>query len=253
MGAELVTGDILDEDALARAAAGCGATAHLVGIIQERRGASFETIHVTGTERVIAATRAAGASRFLYLSSLGAEPDSRTRYHQTKWAAENAVRASGLDWTILRPSVIIGPRGEFTDMLLGQVRRLPLVPVIGPGRYRMQPVSVHDVTRACEAALRRDETIGQSYDLGGPAAFSYNRMIDTIAAAMGKRRAKLHLPLPLVRLMVAAGEKLMPRPPVTSEQLTMLLEDNVCDTSPMRRELGIEPVSLDAAIRELLP
>lgn len=202
---------------------------------------------------MIDAARNAGVSRFIYLSSLGAGPAGPTPYLKTKWAAEDKVRTSGLAWTILRPSVIIGARGEFTAMLLGQARRLPLVPVIGHGRYRMQPVAAEDVARVFERALQRDEPIGKSYDLGGPQALTYDQMIDAFAAALGKRRPKLHLPLALVRPLVAAGEKLLPRPVVTRDQLTMLFEDSVCDTGPMRRELGIEPVALEDTLKALLP
>lgn len=251
LGADLAVGDILDRDSLNEAAQGCKAVIHLVGIIIEPRGATFEQIHVEGTRNVLAATAAAGIRRYVHMSALGAGPGGETRYQLTKWEAEEAVRSSGLDSTIFRPSIIYGPGGEFINMLLRQARLLPLVPVIGDGNYRLQPVSVHDVAACFSLALTSDKTIGEAYELGSPEALTYNEMVRAVCRAMGKKRALVHLPLALVRPVVRLLEKILPMPPVTTDQLKMLLQGNVCDVSRMREAFGIEPVGFEEGIKEI--
>ena len=124
-----------------------------MGIIFERPGASFEQVHVEGTRNMLVAADAAGIKRFVHMSALGTRAGAGAAYHRTKWDAEEVVRASGLDYTIFRPSIIYGPGGEFINMLMRQVRLMPLVPVIGNGRYRMQPISVEDVAACFSASL----------------------------------------------------------------------------------------------------
>jgi NADH dehydrogenase len=252
IGADVVEGDILSVKSLASGAGGCDAVIHLVGIIFERRGAGFEQVHVEGTRNMLAAAKQAGVRRFVHMSALGTRADATGAYHRTKWDAEEDVRASGLDYTIFRPSTIYGPGGEFINMLAGQVRRLPLVPVIGDGHYRMQPISVFDVAACFSVCLQKPAATGKVYEIGGPEALSYNEMIDIICRVMGKRRAKLHIPVAGMRPVAWLSERLMPKPLLTVDQLNMLLGDNVCDIKAMRRELGVEPVAFEEGLPEAL-
>ena len=144
---EVHHGDVTEPEGLDEALAGCDAIIHLVGIIREfpSRGITFERLHVEATANVLAAARDQGVSRYLHMSSNGTDPTSTLGYHRTKWQAEEAVRASDLDWTIFRPSLIFGKGGEFVTMLADLIRKMPMVPVIGDGRYRMQPVAVTEV------------------------------------------------------------------------------------------------------------
>jgi uncharacterized protein YbjT (DUF2867 family) len=252
IGAEIAPGDILDAESLAGAAAGSEAVIHLVGIIFEHRGISFENIHVHGTYNALAAASVVGARRFLHMSALGTGPDAVSAYHRTKWAAEETVRASGLDYTILRPSIIYGRGGEFIHMLMSQIKILPLVPVVGKGRYLMQPVTAVDVAACFSACLARKKTIGQAYEIGGPEQFSYNEMIDRLSWAMNKHRYQVHIPVFLVRPVAWLSERIQKQPMLTVDQLNMLLEDNVCDTSRMVRELGVKPLPFEEGLKEVL-
>ncbi|HEX5815530.1 MAG TPA: NAD-dependent epimerase/dehydratase family protein [Methylomirabilota bacterium] len=141
---ERVEGDVMARQTLDDGLAGCDAVVHLVGIIRERPaiGSTFERVHVQGTQNVLGAAAAAGVRRYLHMSALGARAGARSRYHRTKWAAEEAVRSSPLPWTIFRPSIVYGPGDEFVTMLRGMIEGLPVVPVIGSGRQRLQPVPV---------------------------------------------------------------------------------------------------------------
>ncbi|MBI5869654.1 MAG: complex I NDUFA9 subunit family protein [Actinobacteria bacterium] len=253
IGAEVVEGDIHVSHSLASGAAGCDAVIHLVGIIFEGQGAAtFEQVHVEGTRNMLVAADAAGIRRFVHMSALGTREGAGAAYHRTKWDAEEMVRASGLDYTIFRPSIIYGPGGEFINMLRRQIRLMPVVPVIGNGSYRMQPISVDDVAAAFSASLTTADAVNRVYEIGGPAALSYDEMIETICRVMGKRRAKAHVPVALVRPVAWFSEKVMPKPLLTRDQLAMLLTDNVCDIRAMREELGVEPVSFEDGLRGVL-
>ncbi|MHB8791949.1 MAG: complex I NDUFA9 subunit family protein [Thermoleophilia bacterium] len=243
IGAEVVEGDIHVSHSLAYGAAGCDAVVHLVGIILERPEVTFEKVHVEGTRNMLTAADAAGIKRFVHMSALGTRSGAEAAYHRTKWDAEEVVRASGLDYTIFRPSIIYGPGGEFINMLKKQIRLLPVVPVIGNGRYRMQPISVDDVAACFSSSLTTAAAVNKVYEIGGPEALAYDEMIDTICRLMGKRRVKAHVPVALVRPVAWFSEKAMPKPLLTRDQLAMLLADNICDITAMREELGVEPLS----------
>ena len=224
---ETITGNIAEPVSLARAAEGADTIIHLVGIIQEARGATFEGIHVRGTENILAAAVRAGARRFVFQSALGTRPNAPSRYHQTKWRAEELVRASGLSWTILRPSLVYGPGDDFTTRLADVIRLSPAVPVLGSGKSRFQPVYVDDMT-ACLARATDDVHAGRTFEVGGPDVLTLDQIVEEIAKALGRRRSFVHVPIPFARPAARLFEIFLPSPPVTVDQLTMLGEDNVC-------------------------
>jgi NADH dehydrogenase len=251
---ERIEGEVLQREGLATHMAGCSAAIHLVGIIREQPavGTTFERVHVQGTRNVIEAAREAGVRRLVHMSALGSRPGARSRYHQTKWAAEEAVRASGLAWTIFRPSVIYGRGDGFVTLLARMIRRFPVVPVIGAGRQRLQPIPVEQVAEGFARALEIPQTEKQTYDVGGPDAPTMTELLDLIGAAMGYRRVrKAHVPLgtmrPLTRLLHP-----LPSFPVTPDQLLMLEEDNVCDPRPFFSTCGIEPLRLRVGLERML-
>ncbi|MBM3858508.1 MAG: complex I NDUFA9 subunit family protein [Verrucomicrobia bacterium] len=229
------------DEPLAEAFAGADAVVHLVGIIHERGANTFERAHVELTRAVLESATAAGVRRYLHMSALGTRPDGRSHYHRTKWAAEELVRQSGLAWTILRPSVIYGPEDKSVNVLAAMLRRLPVATVLGDGNGKIQPISVENVARAFVAALGNGATAGRTYDLCGPAAFTWNELYDKLASALGLRRPKLHLPLGIARAMAAVMEQVLHQPPFTRDQLLMVGEDNVGDPQPSERDLSVIP------------
>lgn len=253
-GVEIHLGDVTEPESLTKGLQGCEAVIHLVGIIREypSRGITFSHLHTEATENVLAAAVAAGVGRYLQMSANGTRENAASPYHRTKWAAEEAVRASPLAWTIFRPSLIYGPGGEFVSMLVQLVRRLPVVPVIGDGRYRMSPVAVEDVAASFVAALERPATVGQTYHCCGPGDYSYDEILDLVAAALDKGRVpKLHHPLFLMKPVIALLEGI-PQFPITRTQLTMLLEGNVCDPAPWAAAFDLKPRSFPDGLRRLL-
>ena len=230
---EMFPGDVTSATDCRNGAAGCDAAVNLVGIIREYpgRNITFARLHVEATRNMLAAARENGIARFLQMSALGSRPEAVSGYHRSKYAAEELVMASGLDWTIFRPSLIYGPQDAFVNMLAGFIRDFRLVPIIGDGRYRLQPISADDVARCFAAALELPATIGNGYNLCGPDRFTYLELIDIIAGVMGKSFVvKARNPLFLMRLITPLLEQ-FPFYPVTSDQITMLLEESICDGS----------------------
>ena len=235
-GVELFHGNVLYAPSIEGAMRGAKGVIHLVGIIREWKESTFDRAHTQATKHVVDEAKKSDAKRFLHMSALGTRESARSRYHQTKWAAEEYVRKSRLAWTIFRPSVIYGPKDKSVNTLANVIRRLPFVPVLGNGNTKIQPISVANVAEAFVAAIRNDNSIGKTYDLCGPEAFTWNELYDKLQSVLGSRKPKLHLPLPLARLQAALFERLLPNPPFTRDQLLMVEEDNVGDPKPAERD-----------------
>lgn len=242
-GAELVQGDLTDPSSFAGYLKGCRAVIHLVGIIRESGRNTFRRIHVLGTQNVVEACKEAGVTRLLHMSALGARPDAASRYHRSKWKAEEIVRGSGLEATIFRPSVIFGAGNAFIPQIRDLLRR-PVTPVIGNGMSLSQPIWVEDVVSCFVDALGKPETMRRFYQLGGQETYGFEQLIDLVAEADGIEKPKIHLPPILVRPVAAVMSRLSPRFPLTPDQLTMLLEDNICDIAEMQEMFGLSPASL---------
>jgi uncharacterized protein YbjT (DUF2867 family) len=244
-GVTAMSGDVTDPVSLMSAADGVDAIVNLVAILNGS-DAQFEAVNTGGPRNVVAAAERAGVRRLLHMSAAGVNERNapRTRYWKTKLAGKQAVMESALDWTVFEPSFVFGKGGgalkTFEDLL-----RLPVVAVIGDGRYRHQPVWIGDVARAYVVALERPETIGKRYELGGPQVFEFNDLLDDLARVTGRApRRKVHVPVGLMKAQTAVLSHFPPPLKVTREQIEMLIEGTECDLSGMREDLRIEPASL---------
>ncbi|MGQ0713495.1 MAG: complex I NDUFA9 subunit family protein [Gemmatimonadaceae bacterium] len=239
---ELHIGDIRDAQTLRRATVGCDMVVHLVAIAIERRGQTYESVNTDGTRHVLEAMRSAGVRRLVHMSQNHALATSPFRFLRSKGMAEDAVRASATDWTIVRPSVIFGPEDEFVNVLARLVRLSPLVyPLPGGGRARFQPVHVDDVARVVAAALERTDTVGRSCSIGGPAQLSLRQMTERVLVAMDSKRLLVPVPTSVLRPLIAVVQRLLPNPPVTTALLDLLAIDNVVEGDALRTEFGIVP------------
>lgn len=253
LGAELVEGDVTRGEELDEAMAGCDVVVHLVGIIRERPpGQTFENVHTRGTQRLVEAARRADAGKFILMSALGAKTDG-TAYQRTKYEAEELVRRSGLAYVIFRPSVIVGPDGEFMRLLLRLVRRLPLIPVVGDGRYRLQPVDVTDVAEAFAQAAERPNLEDQSFDVGGPHKLTYNRLLEIICEELRLRRRLIHVSPRLVWPLVDLASNWRLPTPVSSDELTMMFEESIIpgEGNVLRESFGLEPTPFRSVLGRL--
>jgi uncharacterized protein YbjT (DUF2867 family) len=247
--ADVHPGDVLEAASLQGALRGMDAGIHLVGIISEVGTSTLENVHTGGTRNMVVAAQQAGVRRFVHMSALGTRPNAASRYHQTKWAAEELVRHSGLEWTIFRPSLIYGPQDQFINLFAKIIRLSPVVPLLGNPRARFQPVSVEAVAAAFAGSLGEAKAFGQTYDLCGPEALTLSEIVDQIQAVLGKRRPKLHVPLNLARCQAACMELVYPHllrksPPLNRDQLLMLQEDNVGNPQAANELFGLRPAPL---------
>ncbi|OQX10203.1 MAG: epimerase [Desulfobulbaceae bacterium A2] len=253
---EVVPGDLDDEAAISRTVTGVEAVCYLVGIIREfpARGITWERLHWQGAQRVIDAARSVGVGRFLLMSANGVKEEG-TGYQQTKFRAEQYLRASSPAWTIFRPSVIFGdPRGqqEFCTQLRHDMIRSPLpAPLFYPGllplragSFRMAPVHVRNVADCFVQALSQPAAAGRIFPLCGPESLTWAELIQRVAAACGRSKLALPVPVAAVAVLAALFDR-FPWFPVTRDQLTMLLEGNVCADNGALRELGVTPIPFD--------
>ncbi len=250
---EVVTGDCLHPEVLGPGLAGCDAAIHLIGIIREfpGRGVTFERLHVTATKNLVDAARAAGVRRFLHMSALGARGQFADPYHVTNWQAEELVRASGLTWTIFRPSVIYGPGDQSINLFARHIRRLSFFPVIGDGLYQLQPVPVWQVAQAFALALELPQTENRVYEVGGPQPLTFNQVIDTIARVLKRRVVKLRQPVWCMRAAAHVCGRFAWFP-LTPGQLRMLLEGSTCDPTDFYRDFGLTPISFAEGLARYL-
>jgi NADH dehydrogenase len=233
------------------------AVIHLVGIISEVGESTFEKVHIHGTRNMVAAAQQAGVGRFVHMSALGTRPSADSRYHQTKWAAEELVRHSGLQFTIFRPSLIYGPQDQFVNLFARMIRLSPIVPLLGNPRARFQPLPVEVVGAAFARSLDEPKSVGQTYDLCGPEALTLSDIVERIQAVLGKRRLKFHVPLSLARCQAACMEFVFPHllgkaPPLNCDQLLMLQEDNTGNPQPANELFGLKPVPLREGVARYL-
>jgi uncharacterized protein YbjT (DUF2867 family) len=255
--AEVVGGDILDSESLKTLCTSGDAVIHLVGIISEFENDTFENVHHRGTQNVVEAAGNAGIKRFIHMSALGARELAVSRYHQSKWAGEETVRSSGLDYTIMRPSIIYGRQDAFTNVFARMARFSPFIPVIGPGEGTFQPVFVKSIAQCFANALSEPRSIGKTFDLGGPEILTLNEVLDAILDVIGRRRTKVHLPLPVARVFARMLEKAYPTilrmpAPLNRDQIIMLQEKTIGDLQPAIELLQLHAPPFRDGLRKYL-
>ena len=242
-GVTAVAGDLASADALREAVQGSDAVIYNVGLLREfpRRGITFEQAQYQGVVDTIEAMKAAGVRRLLLMSAIGVKHPG-TKYQSTKRRAEQAALGSDLDVTVLRPSVIFGdPRGtmEFATQLYRDMVRPPFPAVAFPG-VQMSPVAAQDVADAFVSALSRDDSIGKTYELAGPEALDWRTIVSRIAAAAGRKKLFVTMPIGLMRIGATLFDWL-PFYPVTRDQLTMLAEGNTAPPGDLEDLIGRAP------------
>ena len=247
---DAVPGSMTDAESLRRAVEGQDAVVHLVAILTGRPE-EFRAVMEQGTRDLLSAARDAGVRRFVLMSALGTDEETKdlVPYYGAKWQMEQDVKSSGLEHVIFRPSFVFGPEGG----ALGQFKRIakvaPVTPIVGPGTQRIQPIWLDDVAAYFAAGLERPEAANRTFELGGPDTVTWNEFWSRLKRAQGSRRPSIHLPFGLMRVQAAVLEKL-PKPPVTRDQLKMLAAgDNVVSNSDAVDTFGLPLVPLDEQLR----
>lgn len=251
---DVVEADVHDPATLNRLMQGVDAVVNLVGILHSRSGtpwgADFERAHVALPRAVAGAAKAAGVARMVQVSALGAAADAPSEYQRSKAAGEDAVRASGLEWTIFRPSLVFGDGECFLRLFAGLLKLFPVMPLAGADT-RYQPVDVHDVARCIVHALDSEDAIGQVYPLCGPKVYTMRELVQLTGRTIGNDPCVIGLPGPLASLQALALE-LAPGPTLMSrDNLRSMSVDNVCDAG-CTLPFGFTPALLESEIARCL-
>lgn len=249
-GCETVTGDMTDAPSLRRAVEGCDAVVHLVAILTGKPN-DFERVMTQGTRDLVEAAREAGVRRFVLMSALGTDEQTKelVPYYRAKWEMEQTVKGSGIEYVIFRPSFVFGQDGGALAQFRKIAKLAPVTPIVGPGTQRIQPIWVEDVAAYFAASIDKPEAANRTFDLGGPDVVDWNEFWVRLKASLGTRRPSLHLPFALMRMQAAVLERL-PNPPVTRDQLTMLeAGDNVVTNTDAVETFGLPLVPLDEQLR----
>lgn len=248
-GVEVVEANVTDVESLPMVMRGATQVIHLVGIILPAHGASFEKIHFKGTANVIEAARQAKVERIIFMSGLGAGAKARSRYGRSKWQAEEALRSSGMDFAIVRPSMVFGPGDHFVTRFLDLTKRAPLIALPGGGHTRMQPVWAADLAAIVAQLAERESLGGAMVQVGGSQELTLKQAIRAILAAAGRKRPLVSLPYWLMNGIAYACEKTLRHPPVTRDQVAMLRQDSyTCDITPLVEEFGIDLLSFEKGL-----
>jgi uncharacterized protein YbjT (DUF2867 family) len=244
-----IRASLLDETRLAAALAGVDAVVNLAGILHERGKQTFEAVHHQGPARLGRLAKAAGVKHLVHVSALGASGDSPSAYARSKAAGESALRAAFPSAVILRPSIVFGPEDSFFNRFAAMVQLVPVLPLIGGGKTRFQPVYVGDVAEAVARCLDKPEAAGRTYELGGPLVYSFKELMELVLAETRRRALLVKLPWSLAALQATFLE-ILPNPPLTRDQIKLLRQDNVVAPNALTlRDLGITP----AAVEVILP
>ena len=243
--------DVRNAEQVAAAVAGTDAVVNLAGILVPR-GQSFADVHVAGAANIARAAAEAGVAALVHVSALGADAGSDSSYAKTKAEGEARVRAAFPAATILRPSVVFGPEDDFFNRFAALARVSAVLPLIGGGQTRFQPVFVGDVAAAVAAALAQPEAAGKTYELGGPTVYTFRELMQIVCAETGRKRMLMSLPFGLAGI-AATFLQFLPKPPLTPDQVRLLRHDNVVSPgAPGLTDLGITPNSVEAEVGSYL-
>src|ERR1700674_5549839 len=244
--------DVRDKTSVAAALAGADAVVNAVSAYVEKGGVTFETVHVQGAETIAREAVRLGVARLVLISGLGADLQSRSPYISSRGRRELAVQQAFPGAAIVRPSAMFGPGDALFGTLASLARLLPVLPLIGGGRTRLQPVYVEDVAEAVARILADPGTVGRTYELAGPGVYTLGELFNIALRIMGRRRLIVPVPFAVAEVQARVFE-LLPNPPLTTGQVDLLKADNVASgTLPGLHELNILSKTVEDIVQTYL-
>lgn len=244
--------DVHDERSVADALAGAFGAVNAVSLYVERGGESFHSVHVEAARRVASQAHRAGVERIVHVSGIGAEPASPSLYIRKRGEGEHAVRSAFDGAVVVRPAVMFGPDDAFLTTLVDLLRKLPIYPMFGNGETRLQPVYVEDIAEAIARIMRQDPSPTTTFECGGPRIYTYRELLQSLAREASARSYLMPVPFAAWRVLARASE-LLPRPPLTVNQVELMEVDNVPSSGfPGLGELGISPRPIEEICRQAL-
>jgi uncharacterized protein YbjT (DUF2867 family) len=240
--------DVRDQASVAAAIAGADAVVNTVSAYVEKGGVTFEAVHVQGAETVAREAAAIGVARLVLVSGIGADPDSRSPYICARGRGELVVRQTFPGATIVRPGAMFGSGDALFSTLAELARLLPVLPLIGGGRTRLQPIFAEDVAEAVANILTDTGTVSRTYELAGPGVYTLRELVRMTLHLMGKRRLLIPVPFAVAAIQARLFE-LLPNPPLTTGQVDLLKADNVASgTLPGLQDLKIQPKTVEEVV-----
>ena len=252
-GVNPVRGNIAEPSTIVGAADGCDAVLHLTAIVDEHGSQTFERVNVGGTRNVVAEAERAGVKKLVYVSSLGADR-GESPYQRSKRQGEAIARRFSGAWTVVRPGSVYGPGDEQISLLLRMVRTLPVLPLLGGGDQKFQPVWHEDLAEALARVVERDDLAGQELDLAGPELTTQNDLAQRLAKITGRNSPEVSVPKMVAEWGMKLASAVGIDVPLNDSQMTMLAEGNVIESgreNALTGMLGVQATSLDAGLRKL--
>lgn len=251
LGAEVVEGVLTDGQA-AEFFEGVEYAVHLIGSIAPKRNETFVDLHKNLTRHFVACAKQKGCSKVILVTALGTGPDAASQYHKTKWLAEEEVITSGLDYTILRPSLLIGRlvgtrNSKLVSRLVSLIENKKFVPLVNGGANKIQPIFIKDCVEAISNCISPSFN-GETIELGGSTVLSMRRFVEELQEIVGKRKPIINLPAQAGKLLASVMEMVQEVPTLSSDQVVLSLSDNICRSNGLATVIGREGASLGAAL-----
>ncbi len=243
----LVKCNVREEDQVAAAVAGAEAVVNLTGILSPGGEQTFEALHAEAAGTIARCAAAAGAQTLVHVSAIGADKDAESQYAASKGDGEARVREAFPGAAILRPSLVVGAEDGFFNRFAALARALPVLPLIGGGHSKFQPVFVGDVAAAIARCAADPSLGGKTYELGGPTVYSFKELLEIVLRETGRKRLLVPVPFALATLK-AFFLQFLPDPLLTPDQVTLLRSDNVVTGGDTLATLGIVPTSVEAEL-----
>jgi nucleoside-diphosphate-sugar epimerase len=256
MGARAVSGDVMDPASLESAVEGAEAVVQVLSfptypVEKPRKRYTFEEFDHLGTERLVTAAARGGVRKYVYSSGTGVAPDAPKVWYRAKWFGEEAIRATRVPHAIIRPSWVYGPEDKALNKFVAFHRWLPLVPVVGDGSQRLQPVFVEDVAEAMAQAADPAGPAG-TFEIGGPDVMTMNEVLRTMMEVRGKVKPLIHFP-PFLPKLAGLFLQVLPKPPLSPDAIDLATADAVADTEALVRHFDLRLTPLREGLATYLP
>ncbi len=246
---ETIDGSVNDQGSLDLFCEDIDILYHLVGIIAETHTKTFSKTVSEGTQNIVTAAKNQNVKKIIYLSALGTAENALSKYHQSKYIAEQAVVTSQIPYLIFRPSVLFGNGDGFISMLEKMIRFSLFLPVIGTGKYKMQPLYIDDLITMMTDVDKIDNEI---IEVGGPEKLEYLQILHILKKQMGKKRLNFFIPVMLMKIVSSVLEKIIKPAPITRDQILMMESGSTCDTEKMQKLFLINPISLEDGLQKYM-
>lgn len=249
---EIVKGDLTDKKSLIAATKNISTIIHLASLIRSNNLAELNRVNVKGTKDLVNASINNGVKKIIYLSSFDVKLKNKQGYGNSKLEAEKIIKKSGLDYIILRPTVIYGIGDkENLNKLFKIIKKYPFAPVIGNGKYQLQPVYIDDVTDVIIKCIDLEKN-NRTYFIAGPKPLTFDEIIDETSEILAKKVYKIHFPLPFLKIMLKPYEVISKYPSLTYDKLSAVTENKTCDISKSERELDFKPINFEEGLKKTI-